>query len=835
MNSEKVCKQLLEAESEAEVQAILMAEPEMAQPKNWRPLDGRETNFNVTSNQASDGGKALTELMTNMVDAILLKRAYEEGVDPKGRYAPKTMYEAVDRFVKNLGGGKLTKLDQKDKWLREYSARNLVIGVTGGKSQKTGLPCYTFVDNGEGQTAAAFPTTFLSLSHGNKKSIEFVQGKYNMGSSGVLGYCGKLNYKLIISRRYDKRHPWAWTLVRKRPTDGMPIFEYFAPSGVVPTFNMESIEPFHLAGGKPFNSNGTSEIVTSWSTGTIVKLYDYQIGNEYLSFRGNREALNENLVETILPFRIYDFRQSPDKKRGGLRALGVDERGFYGMEWLLLKTHGSTVSVAASGDDEAPEVDQEGQATAESEVFIGEGEHPELGRVRVRGVVLRQGALPDWLNPRKHINRIFHSVHGQVQFKETRGRLSDLGFPALKDRLVIFVDASDLTFEAHNGVWKADREHINKNYWGQLYLEEVKQLIRESEDLKILQQQIAQEELDTTADEKSVELFQRLVNSDKNLADLLSGILPRISMPHGGGDGTDSGSGKKFEGKLSPSYLRFEERVKKSVFEIPINARKPIKATTDVVNDYFIRADATGKLVVVEHAQVRLSVHKHLRDGRLTLFLKPIAAEVTVGEEIDFSAALEDEWNGIPDISDKFKIRIGPPETKVDPIPPPVPRPDPKPVGPVDASQQGKKSAAPTLAMPHFQFLTRDGRELDGESTQKWDDGMSEHSGGFAKDFGDGNIKYFINYDNAYHIADKKRQKGDVAKKAITEKYKWGMLVLMLSFEQVCRSLPEIQRKAISENLDEVRRLVANAASSTVLTIADVLPRILDTSQLDVE
>jgi hypothetical protein len=39
----------------------------MGNQKNWHPLDDRETNFNVTSNQASDGGKALTELMTNMV------------------------------------------------------------------------------------------------------------------------------------------------------------------------------------------------------------------------------------------------------------------------------------------------------------------------------------------------------------------------------------------------------------------------------------------------------------------------------------------------------------------------------------------------------------------------------------------------------------------------------------------------------------------------------------------------------------------------------------------------------------------------------------------------
>ncbi|RWK57465.1 hypothetical protein [Mesorhizobium sp.] len=88
MDSKKVCLSLLAAESELEVEKILASVPEMQDSKNWKPLDGRETNFNVTSNQASDGGKALTELMTNMVDAVLLKHAYLKSIDPKGKKPP---------------------------------------------------------------------------------------------------------------------------------------------------------------------------------------------------------------------------------------------------------------------------------------------------------------------------------------------------------------------------------------------------------------------------------------------------------------------------------------------------------------------------------------------------------------------------------------------------------------------------------------------------------------------------------------------------------------------------------------------------------------------------
>src|SRR5829696_7392015 len=111
MNAKDICRRFLRAESEEEAQEIIDSIPEMKDPRNWRPLDGRETNFNVTSNQASDGGKALTELMTNMVDAVLLKHAYLKGVDPKSAEAPQTMYDAVDRFIRNLRGGKLVNLD----------------------------------------------------------------------------------------------------------------------------------------------------------------------------------------------------------------------------------------------------------------------------------------------------------------------------------------------------------------------------------------------------------------------------------------------------------------------------------------------------------------------------------------------------------------------------------------------------------------------------------------------------------------------------------------------------------------------------------------------------
>lgn len=57
-------------------------------------------------------------------------------------------------------------------------------------------------DNGEGQHPKDFESTFLSLMRGNKNEIHFVQGKYNMGGSGAIVFCGK-GYQLIGSKRFD--------------------------------------------------------------------------------------------------------------------------------------------------------------------------------------------------------------------------------------------------------------------------------------------------------------------------------------------------------------------------------------------------------------------------------------------------------------------------------------------------------------------------------------------------------------------------------------------------------------------------------------------------------
>jgi hypothetical protein len=153
---------------------------------------------------------------------------------------------------------------------------------------------------------------------------------------------------------------------------------------------------------------------------------------------------------------------------------------------------------------------------------------------------------------------VFHAVNGQVQFKQSRGYLAQsCGLPALKDRVVIIVDSSDLTFEAHSEVWKGDREHVRDTIVGEHYKEVVTAAIKESKALQELQHEVAREELEQAASSGQNELFQKLVNADRNLAALLMNRDPVISLPSAGGEGNGASLGSdQFEGKYSPTFLR---------------------------------------------------------------------------------------------------------------------------------------------------------------------------------------------------------------------------------------------------------------------------------------
>ena len=785
--------QVLYCESEHEVSKLLTKLPRSA---TWHPLDGRETNFNVVTNQAATGAKALTELCTNMVDAILLRRAIEKGIDPISAHAPKSVVEAVKEFqlLRGARSGILAEVDDP-KYLREFAEKNLVIGVTAANDANA-KPCFTFIDAGEGQQPDDFEKTFLSLSSGRKKDIPFVQGKYNMGSSGVLSYCGRCWYKLTISRRFESSSPWGWTLARRRPGGGTPIAEYLKIGGQIPRFHQEQIFPL-------IRHAGIQDDKVSRTDGTVVKLYSYEFGVS-ANFRTIREALNENLVSTVLPFRLMDFRAKPDKRRGGRRALGIDERTTNGMDFQLRRV-----------DD--PEDDETNQFSGEI-IHVGDVTHPELGHVLIHAVPLPKN-LPGWLKARRNNSRVYHSVNGQVQYKQTRGFLSQkCRLPGLKDRIVVLVDASEMTEAAHNDVWKGDRETIRQTQIGRLYESQVQDAIRHSEPLRKLQEKIATEETSLLAKQAGSKLFNSIVATDRHIAQLLPDgeIVHLPGLPP-----SDTGGSDAYSGQYSPSFVKLVGRsLRERGIDVPLDGFRRVRFETDASNDWLTRPDNRGKVFLADEAQKVFSLGAALNDGSLSVKFEPPNAPA--GVAITTQLILKDDSMPEP-ITASIRLRVV------------SQRQNPR--GGRRRRKKGrgqddKPGAGKAKGLPRTTWLTKDGRTIGEQVTEKWPDDFTDQDGGLVKTLTEDTNVYKINYDNAHFrhflIAEQDQQ----SKKLIVEQYRLSMLIVMMGFEYAYSNTKDANEKAgLEDKLDSFRKIAAQGAATVIMSIARTLPSMINAHQ----
>ena len=270
---------LVKAETEEEVIEILKTRGYWDDEQAWHNFGDNENNFSTIGNQQSRADAALVEKIINSVDAVLLNEAYLCNIDPKGSSAPETTPAALEKFFK-IREGKLTNLSVT---ARSELAKNIMLISTGSRSN----PTFIIADFGEGQTPEMMPKTFLSLNSSNKLRIPFVQGKFNMGGTGSLQFCGKNNLQFILTRRDPKLvkntdNNWGFTIIRREdPQKGVrsSVFKYLYPGQAILSFSAEELnilpgeypEPY----GKPMNH------------GSFVKLFDYKFG---------QKALNTNIL-----------------------------------------------------------------------------------------------------------------------------------------------------------------------------------------------------------------------------------------------------------------------------------------------------------------------------------------------------------------------------------------------------------------------------------------------------------------------------------------------------------------------------------------------------------
>jgi hypothetical protein len=212
----------------------------------------------------------------------------------------------------------------------------------------------------------------------------------------------------------------------------------------------------------------------------------------------------------------------------------------------------------------------------------------------------------------------------------------------------------------------------------------------------------------------------------------------------------------------------------------------------------------------------------------MTFYFSPLEEKVKIGQVFDIEIALKDDAMPIA-VGDTLRLKIVE-EVDISPKPPKPKKPHSENAGNgLDRPGEGKNDAR-THGLPKHKLLTKDGRQIGTEETEQWPASFNEHDGGAVRDVANGEVIYLINYDNSYHLRDRLRQRGDVARDAATEKYILGMRILMLGFEHSLRMMKSHSQKGMEEYVDDIRRIAAKGAASTVLTLAEHLPKIVDVS-----
>ena len=560
---------LFNSKTEEELDSFIKKYPEIFNnPNNWKPLGGNESNFGVVENQQSSPIAALIEKVINSIDAILMRKCYEAGIDPKSPEAPKTMQEAVRQFFPDYKSWDLRQFRRKQ-------AENIQI-IADGPRRNTSLVIY---DDGEGQHPEDFEDTFLSLLRGNKNEIHFVQGKYNMGGSGAIVFCGDKGYQLIGSKRFDGTGKFGFTLIRKHPLTEEEArskkntwYEYLVINGKIPAFD---IDEMNLG---LFNRK--------FKTGTIIKLYSYDLPSGIADISKDLNySLNEYLFEPALPILTIE---KPER----YPHTPIPQRELYGLKRRLEQENSKYVADYFSEDYFDQEI---GMTRVTCYVF----------KAKIEGKTAKESRDTIQREFFKNNMAILFSINGQVHFHYTSEFITrSLKFPLLKDYLLIHVDCTEMNPNFRSQLSMASRDRFKDGKESRKLRAFLTEHLRKSKLAEIYKRRkdsITVEGGDTA---ELIKSFTKSLPLNSELMSLLNQTF-KLDQKKEKKKHKDSGNHKPtkkeiepFQGKRFPTYFRLKAKNdgKTPVAKIPIGGEKTLKFETDVENHYFVRVEEPGEL-----------------------------------------------------------------------------------------------------------------------------------------------------------------------------------------------------------------------------------------------
>ena len=638
MDMRELFNKLYFARTEQELDEIVITNSDIFKSENWHPLGGTENNFSLIENQQSNPISALIEKITNSIDAVLMKKCLQAKIDPKSDHAPMSMEEARGIFYPEHRDWDLPKI-------RSKQAENIQI-IADGPRFNTSLTIY---DNGEGQNPEEFENTFLSLLKGNKTKIHFVQGKYNMGGSGAIVFCGKKRYQLIGSKRYDSKGQFGFTLIREHPMNETEQrinkntwFEYLKIDQNIPTFQIDQLD--------------LGLYNRQFRTGSIIKMYSYTLpsGSRSVISKDLRDSLNEYLFEPILPIIAVDKKERYPHDRNL-------ERDMYGLKHRL-------------DQDDSKYLDDRFSYEFEDDLF---------GTMKVTCYVFKTRIDEKSVKETKETIRkeffknkmsVLFSVNGQVHAHYTSEFITrSLKLNLLKDYLIIHADCTNMSYNFRRELFMASRDRFkagtdtqklrdflakklgDKNgRLAEIHKQRIDSLAVQSEDAKDHLRSFAQ---NFSRNPELLKLLDQTLNLDLKL---------RGNSQTNFNNSTKKTSRKKdqqpFKPKRFPAFFKRRSKGKtdNKYLTIPIDGEKAAYFDTDVENNYFDRSEEPGELKIgildykanetgggnaageVDQIEDLFNIQKSSpQNGTIKIHFKP-KKEVRLGDEVRLKANLSD-------------------------------------------------------------------------------------------------------------------------------------------------------------------------------------------------
>ena len=775
-SARQLCMDLLHADTEDLVIRLLTEHGYWDNPDVWRPFGGKDDNFSTIGNQSSSAEGALVEKIVNSVDAVLMGECWSAGIQPNSPDAPQSIPEAVAQFFHGERSraeslGHIANWSQQQR--RDVSNR-ITLAATGSR----GNPSFTIVDNGEGQTPESMPDTLLSLDKQNKVDVHFVQGKFHMGGTGALRFCGRNNLQFILSRRNPNIKPngladpsssqWGFTIVRREdPTASkrMSTYTYLAPEpddGLL-RFDAEVLPLFPQV-----NKAYTRD--TTW--GTAIKLYEYDLtGKSHILLPdGLLYRLDILLPGIALPVRLHECRNYKGRE-------GSFDTTLTGLGVRL-------------NDDRGDNLEQ-GFPTSSAFTIRGQGMRAEI-------YAFKRGKAATYRKDEGIIFAVNGQTHGD-RSKRFFGRNS-VGLNSLEDSILVIVDCSRIDGRPREDLFMNSRDRMEQGKFLRDIEGELASILKENQLLRDLREQRRREDVEKKLEDSRPfkEVLESIIRKSPSLAQLL-GRVGKLSNPFRP-EGVKTT--KPFQGEPHPSFFRFKNMDYGTVLKrtTPSNMRSRIVFETDVSNDYFGRAKYAGEYFLrsCDGDLLNGSIPAHrlnLENGVATLNLA-LPSSATIGDSFKYELVVEDETM-VEAFVNSFTISVGPYQRPSGGrVPPNLPPGN-------SNNHDGNTPEGLAIPIPTLVYESDWGRHgFDKDSALK----AAYYPADDERDRG--SYEYFINMDNVHLKTELKSTK--VNQDIVKSWWQFGMVLIGMAL--LNGSEQESRNDDVPSLGDEVRSITATIA-----------------------